>query len=783
MRNLLLISAAAMLMACSGADTPENQDDETEIAESVSGFLPLELTEDGRLIATLPPADENGVNLRAIHAMSLTAGLGSNPIGLDRGFGERGRVIRFRTNGSRVTVEAENSAFRASAENEDERRAVEESFGRSILFSKTAEEVTDNGVRVDVTDLFLSDLLGIGEVLDGFSLDKERSMLSQGSVLGFDDNTEIDVELTFSGNEPQTEIQRTAPYAKAVTLTLHHTLARLPGEGYEMKPADARFGTFEAVVYDYSAPLNEEVPRAFALRHRIEEGEPIVFYVDRGAPEPVKSALIEGAGWWAEGFEAAGLPDMYRVEELPEGIHPSDIRYNVIRWVHRQTRGWSYGGAVADPRTGEMLKGNVILGSQRVRQDRMIFEGLAGTGATGSGNADDPTEMSLARIRQLAAHEVGHALGFGHNFAASTADRSSVMDYPAPFVIARNGELDFSQVYDTGLGEWDKLTVRWLYGGEDAVTLIEEAREKGLPFIQDGHGRGAGTAHPQAAVWDNGNDPVAELANVIEVRRIALENFGEDRVAEGQAADRLRQVLVPIYLYHRYQTAAAAKSIGGASFAYGQAGGDPTPVEVVPAEQQREALDAVMRTLTPSFLAVSEDLLAQLPPGAGAMPFASAREQFGSETGAVFDLMSAAEASADITLGAILAPARLERLAQFHARRSDNPSVAEVLDTLIRRTLNAESTNGQEEALARLVEARLVAALITADGDGLSTAVRAELQSALRSLAAFLDRRPDAQSAFLAAEIESHLQAPAMSRSRVPEEPVIPPGSPIGSTH
>ena len=785
MRVLLSLSAAALLVACGGseevpADAQASAEDAAEAVASTEGFIPLELTEDGKLIATLPAPGEDGTSLRAIHAMSLTAGLGSNPLGLDRGLGERGRVIRFRVIGERVTAEAENTQFVALTDNDDERRAVEQSFGRSILWSKKAEEVTDEFVKVDISDLVLSDLMDLGEGLGGFSMDKDRSMILGEALLGFPDNTEIDTEVTFSGSNPGIEVRRTAPFSKAVTLSVHHTLARLPDAGYAMKPADPRFGSFESVVYDFAAPLSEEVPRAFALRHRVAEDEPIVFYVDRGAPEPVRSALLEGARWWAEGFEAAGLPDAYRVEILPEGIHPADIRYNVIRWVHRQTRGWSYGGAVTDPRTGEMLKGNVILGSQRVRQDRMIFEGLAGTENTGSGDADDPIELSLARIRQLSAHEVGHALGFGHNFAASAAGRASVMDYPAPFIRAQNGSLDFSETYDVGLGEWDKLTVRWLYGEEDSSALAQEARDEGLLFIEDSEGRGVGTTHPEAAVWDNGADPVSELANVIAVRSIGIENFGEDRVAEGQDVSRLQQVLVPIYLYHRYQVVSAAKSLGGARYAYGQVGDDPAAVEIVAADRQLTALELILRTLEPRFLSLPEDLLASLTPGAGAMPFATQREAFGSDTGAIFDLMSAAEASIDISLGAILDEARLERLHQFHARDEANPSVGLVLSTLTTRLLDADPQTSQEDALASLVEARLVNALIQAETNARSAAVKAELQSSLRGIAETLGSSRDAQAAFLVGSIERHLEAPAEPRSQAGGDATIPPGSPIG---
>ncbi|MEE4211796.1 MAG: zinc-dependent metalloprotease, partial [Parvularcula sp.] len=582
-------------------------------------LLPLTFAEDGAVLATLPRPEGEDTVLRVIHAARLSSGLGSNPLGLDRGWGTSGHILRFRVAGGRVTAEVENQTYRASTDNLAEQRAVAQSFGRSIVFSGPVVEETADAVTVDIAPLLLSDLMGLAQRLkedggDAFTLDRARSRVAPGGILTFPLNTEVETELTFASTKPGGEVRAAAPFPNAVTLGVHHSFVALPDDGYEMRRFDPRVGTFSLDVYDFSAPLAEPIARSYAMRHRLEQGEPITFYIDNGAPEPIRSALLEGASWWAEGFAAAGFPDGYKVEILPEDAHPLDARYNVVQWVHRQTRGWSYGGGVADSRTGEFIKGHVILGSQRVRQDRMIFEGLAGTAKTGSGEADDPVELALARIRQLAAHEVGHALGFGHNFAASTNGRASVMDYPAPWILATEDGLDFSRAYASNLGAWDILTVRWLYGEEDGDAIVTEARLQDLLFIEDEESRGAGTAHRLASVWDNGADPVEELRNVMRVREMALETFGPDRLAAGEPRGRLREVLVPIYLYHRYQTAAAAKAIGGVTYQYAKTGQDQGRVDIVPKEEQMRALRAVLETVTPEALDLDDDVLELLTP-------------------------------------------------------------------------------------------------------------------------------------------------------------------------
>ena len=784
MRTAFLSLLAFLLVACTAPGSEP---------ESSGGSLFAVSGEGGRVVATLPgEADEDGVLMRVIHAGRLTSGLGSNPVGLDRGgLGESGRILAFRRVGDRVVLEQENWRYRASSDNAMERRAVRESFAPSVLASVPV--VDGPGTSVDLTDFLTGDTLGIAQHLKAagqgsFSLDADRTYVAPDGVLGFPDNVEVDVVTTLSSAEPGREVATTAASGKDVTLVVHHSFVRLPDDGYQPLEADPRSGALEIVHYDYSAPLSAPIERRLAVRHRIRRDAdgnvvPIIYYIDGGAPEPVRSALIDGAKWWEAAFERAGYPGAYRVEVLPTDVHPLDARYNVIQWVHRQTRGWSYGGGLLDPRTGERLKGHVNLGSLRVRQDRMIFEGLLGADKTDTGAADDPVQLALARIRQLSAHEVGHSLGFAHNFAASTDGKASVMDYPAPDVRLVDGRLDVSSAYGVGLGEWDLVSADWLYGDHGASAreqLLQEAFANGLTFVADTHGRGVGEAHPEASVWDNRADPVAALQEVMEVRRIALARFGEGNLPAGAPQSDLNAAIVPIYLYHRYQTAAAAKLIGGMSFTYGPAG-EQTAASIVPPDQQRAAIAAVLETLEPAALDLPDGVLARLTPRTVSYSFAdNDRELFRPTAGPAFDVTAAADTSADLTLDVLFHPKRLARMVEFHRRNPRQPSVAELMRDTASQVYEVGSSS-RLEPIADAVRARFVAKMAEVLRGESSVVVKAAAKDVLGALRDSLRRRNAGGDRFLADEIDRALDLDTPYETALPEPQILPPGSPIGS--
>lgn len=815
---LILSVALIFTLSCSknGNRSGNSFSDITKGLERQNGFFDLYIDKSGgKIYARLPKPDEDGLSLRMIHANSLNAGLGSNPVGLDRGLTTGGQILAMRVIGGNVVAEAENWSYRASAEDPFEKQSVRDSFAKSYLWSGPIKARSGRGhILVDISSFLTLDLMNIRAALKQanqgkFEIAKERTFPQTSSALVFSDNVEIDAAITLTSDDPGNEVRSTASDGRSVTLSLHHSFVRLPDDGYKPRLYDPRTAAIPVPFYDFSTNLDEPVLRHYARRFRLErEAEnvatgpvkkPIIFYVDRGAPEPVRSALIDGANWWAQAFAEAGFEDAFRVKILPEDAHPLDIRYNVIQWTHRQTRGWSYGGGISDPRTGEMLKAHVILGSQRVRQDRMIFEGLAGATATGSGSADDPVQIALSRIRQLSAHEVGHTLGFAHNFAASTIDKASVMDYPAPDIgISEDGGLDFSNAYATGIGTWDKFTVRWLYTQfardteeqESLNNIVNRGYQQGLRFVSDRHARSRATSHPHGSLWDNGKDPIDALEKVMKVRKIALRNFDLSVIADGTPRTRLQEVLVPVYLYHRYQVNAAAKLVGGYHFNYAVAGDGLSFSSPVPENQQLAAIETLLKTLEPSELDLPERILVRLsPPSDGFSSVGHRREIFGSHLGEVFDPLNASDAAVSITLGALLEPARLARMIESNRRDAKYPGIDILLAALNYQVFDKEFDK-KYAAITRRTQTRFVSTLMTvAQNKNASPVVRTEIDGYLQSLQGTLSDglssdNNDPQSnhySWLLSIISSHLNRDDIAASLVTGATKIPQGSPIGS--
>ncbi len=737
-----------------------------------------------------------------LYVSSLSSGIGSNDIGLDRGQLGSTQVVFFKKAGNKLLLVQPNMTFRALTDNALEKKSVEQAFAKSILGGFKIEEEKGGKYIIDITDFLMQDTHGVVGRLKrnkqgSYKLDKPKSAMALERTKAFPKNIEFDITLTFAGNPEGRNIRSVTPNAKLVTVAQHHSFIELPEDGYKQREFDPRSGASPFMYYDYATPVESPILKRFIRRHRLEKKdptaavseavEPIIYYLDNGTPEPVRSALLEGGSWWNQAFEAIGYKDAFQVKILPDDADPLDVRYNVIQWVHRSTRGWSYGASVTDPRTGEILKGHVSLGSLRIRQDFLIAQALMNKPyAERDDNHQPMLEMAIARIRQLSAHEIGHTLGFAHNYAASTTNKASVMDYPHPQFSVKDGTVDFSNAYAVGIGDWDKVSVAYSYETfpdganekEGLNKILEKSASDGLRFITDQDARPQGGAHVLAHLWDNGKSVSEELDAMLNVRKTAINNFSIDNIPSGQPNTVLEDVFVPLYFFHRYQTEAVAKVVGGLEYNYTVKGDGQETVRIADKAIQEKALKSILKTLDASVIAIPKEKLSLFPPRA--FGYGRTRESIKSKTGVSFDALSAAETAADMTLGLLLHPERASRLIQQKALDSKNIGLEDVLNSVVKNTIQKSQKDPYLHEAQQNINFRVLFHLMNlAAHKKVHPQVNAIANAALRKLAMEnVGAIGSPTKMEMSRRINAFTKAP--DKFEVIPAPKLPDGSPIG---
>jgi len=749
-------------------------------------------------------------NTEFLYVESLPNGVGSNDIGLDRGQPGEVQVVHFERSGPRILLMAENERYRAVTDDAAQQQAVKQAFAQSVLWGFDAAADSGDAVLVDATPFFLHDTHNVIAKLKAtkqgtFRLDPSRCAIYLPRTKNFPENSDVEATLTFTSEDPGGWVREVTPDPQSITVREHFSFVQAPPPGFHSREYDPRSGFFGIQYMDFATPVDQSIHKRFIVHFRLEKKDPsasvsepvkpIVYYVDNAVPEPIRSALVEGASWWNQAFTAAGYKDAFQVKVLPEGVNPMDIRYNVIEWVPRATRGWSYGSAIIDPRTGEIINGHVNLDALRIRQVFLIAQGLLDPFGNDPAALRQANEMALARIRQLAAHETGHTIGLMHNFAGSTVNRSSVMDYPAPVVtVGASGAPDVSNAYAVGIGSWDKVAVTYGYrefapGTNEKRALdkiLDDAFSHGQVYLSDQEARPLGSASPIAHLWDVGSNDLDGLKQVMAVRAAALKRFSEDAIPQNAPMATLEDVLVPIYLYHRYQVTAVAKSIGGMDYSFNVRGGAQKGPEIVPAAQQRAAIHAVLETLQPNVLALPASILKLIPPRPPEYP--NSNENFTRRTSPAFDALAPAEAAAEIVASLLLEPNRDERMVEYHASEASYPGFADLVDDLLSATWKAQPQNGYDGAVQRTVDSVVLDHLMAlAADDHAASETRAIASLKLDELKNWLAAQSKsntnesrrAQFFFAAQEIERFEKNPATLHLTPPAPP--PAGDPIGN--
>ncbi|MFL5608201.1 MAG: zinc-dependent metalloprotease [Gemmatimonadaceae bacterium] len=736
--SALLLLLALPTLAVRAQDTPApTPTPGTTIAartagfERRDGFVPLYIDgRQGRLYAELPRE-----SLRALFWVSLATGFGSNPVGLDRGASGDDQVVRFDRGGDRVLMVFENTRYRTSLDNAAHRRSVDESFPASTVASLPVLAEEGNRVLVDLSEVAYRDWNDVSGTLTrlnqgSYAVARDRSSIDRAHTRAYPTSSEIDVALTFAtGGRPGPIMGRIAPDGRAFTIRQRLSLLPLPDASYRPRALDPRVGFYGVSFKDYGQPIQRPLEQRWISRHRLERvnpadphspiKNPIVYYVDAGIPEPVRQATLEGVRFWTEAFDRAGLTGGFRAELLPEGADPLDARYNVVQWENRNERGWSVGGSLGDPRTGEILKGMARMDSHRARTDYNIYAALLGADAAAA-----DTAFVLARVRQVSAHEVGHTLGMQHNYIASTYERGSVMDYPAPRVrLGPSGDIDISMAYGRGPGDYDAWAVHWAYGIFPPATerdsldaIVAEGLRKGYLYLSDADARPDYASDPRTSLWDDASTPQEFLQHQTAVRRVALSRFGLRNIRAGEPVATLQERLAPLYFWHRFALNGVTKTIGGMTYANTIRGDAQTATHPISGAQQRAALSVLLAELQPSELAIPDTVLNLLGPrpsgydGPVNNSNSPVGELFRGRTDPAFDELSAARTLAQMIVDGILQRERAARLIAFATRGTNMLTLGETIDSVVARTWEVRDAGATPKMAAlRRVTQRAVA--------------------------------------------------------------------------
>jgi hypothetical protein len=769
-----LLSSQISNSSAKDAPTADTISSRTTGLQKHDGFLPYYWdAKKGELLIELSPA---ALDREFLYFTGLGSGVGSIKVFADRSTTASSAVCRFRQAGPKVLIIAENLSFRAENGSADLKRSVELSFPTSVLAALPVEGEQDGALLVNASPLLLRDATDLLSQLhrptqavngvmvrqeskeSNWRLDDARSVVDLDASGSFPRNTELEALLTFT-NEGEVDLNQ--PDRHVLSIREHHSFVALPEAGFEPREADPRVGFFGETFKDFSQPYNQPLTRKFIARWRLQKKDPsaavsepvkpIVFYLDRAVPEPMRSALKRGALWWNAAFEQAGFKDALHIEDLPEGASPLDARYPTIQWTNRSGRGWSVGMTQADPRTGEIVHAVVQLDSHRMRTVNNYWDATVPSGT----NNEEPSldgfaaidrldpqisedQVMLNRLALLTCHELGHVLGLDHNFVASTFDRGSVMDYYAPRVkIRAEGTADLSDAYMQGTGSYDRFAIEWGYsqGTPSATSDREHARLDAIIRKALAHGIVWGNyVDPRWNAYDDGTDPVEWLKQVWPVRDALLAHYDSSLQCPGEPASRLASRFPLIYLFHRYALGAAINVIGSAKIPPSLVSDGQEPVSIWPDAQQREALQMVLKALDPTELEIPTSLWKLLAP-----PEADREdpERFISTAGYLFSKEDGARAVADIVAGGLLDPQRLQRLAVISRLSTGSLSPTELVAALVKAAFSAsvQSATAPKPPAGR--------------PDPLIDAVRSQVADHLMSLAANNDATPEVQAVAL----------------------------------